>query len=168
MALATDGTRQALRSARAGNDAQLDFRLAELGVIGGDDEVAHHGQLATAAQGEAADGGDHWLAHAANLLPIARDEIVLVNIGVIGCGHGANICAGGKGFFAAGDDHAADAVIRIEGLERRAQLVHQLVVQCVELLGAVQPNHTDLPAFGALPADFNDFVIHGCPFELRV
>jgi hypothetical protein len=33
---------------------ELDLGLAELGVVGGDDEVAHHGQFAAATQREAA------------------------------------------------------------------------------------------------------------------
>ena len=54
--------RQALRAARAGHDAELDLGLAELRVLGGDDEVAHHGQLAAAAQRVAGHRRDHRLA----------------------------------------------------------------------------------------------------------
>jgi hypothetical protein len=55
----------------------------------------------------------------------------------------------GKCLFAAGDDHAADGRVGIEGLERGAQLIHQRVVQRVELLGAVEGDDTDLAGFGA-------------------
>ena len=41
------------------------------------------------------------------------------------------------------------AVVGVKGLERVAQLGHQLVVQCVELLGAVQRDDAHLVAFGA-------------------
>ena len=57
-----DRARQALRAAGAGDDAELDLGLAELGAVGGDDEVAHHRQLAAAAEREAGDRGDHRLA----------------------------------------------------------------------------------------------------------
>lgn len=92
------GTWQALRAAGARDDAQLDFRLAELRVVGGDDEVAHHRQLAAAAQGKAADGGDHGLADAADGLPVARDVVALVGVGKAVLSHGADIGAGRKGF----------------------------------------------------------------------
>ena len=40
----------------------VDLRLAELGGVGGDDDVAHHRQLAAAAQRKAGNRGDHRLA----------------------------------------------------------------------------------------------------------
>ncbi len=46
IALALPTARQPLRAAGAQDDAQLDFRLSELGGIGGHQDVAHHGQLA--------------------------------------------------------------------------------------------------------------------------
>jgi hypothetical protein len=58
-----DRARQALRSAHPGNDAELDLGLAELGRIGGDDEVGHHRQLAPAAKRIAVDRRDPRLAH---------------------------------------------------------------------------------------------------------
>ena len=39
--------------------------------VGGDDEVAHHRQLAAAAEREAGHRGDHRLAHLAHRLPVA-------------------------------------------------------------------------------------------------
>ena len=53
-----DQAGQPLRAAGARHDAELDLRLAELGGVGGDDEVAHHGQFAAAAEREAGDRGD--------------------------------------------------------------------------------------------------------------
>ena len=58
-----------LRAAGARHDAELDFRLAELGGVGGDDEVAHHRELAAAAQRKARHRGDHRLAAAATAVP---------------------------------------------------------------------------------------------------
>ena len=59
-----DRARQPLRAADAGDDAELDLRLAELGVVGGDDEVALHRELAAAAERKAGDRRDHRLARA--------------------------------------------------------------------------------------------------------
>ena len=120
--------RQPLRAARAGDDAQLDLGLAEFCVVGCNDEIAHHRQLAAAAEREAAHGCDHRFANAANRFPILGDVVALVNIGKAVSGHRANVSTGGKGFLAAGDDHAADFFIGIKGFERCAELVHELAV----------------------------------------
>ena len=47
-----DQARQPLGAAEAGDDPQLDLRLAEDGRLGGDPHVAGHRQLAAAAEGE--------------------------------------------------------------------------------------------------------------------
>ena len=67
-----DRAGQALRSAHAGRDAELDLGLAELRAVGGDDEVGHHRQLAAAAQREAGDRGDPRLAGRRDLSPSRR------------------------------------------------------------------------------------------------
>ncbi len=53
---------QALGAAHARQHAEVDFRLAELGAVARQDEVAHQRQLTAAAQGEAVDGRDDRLA----------------------------------------------------------------------------------------------------------
>ena len=50
-----DAPREPLRAAEAGNDAEIDFRLAELRLVARVDEVAGEGELAPAAQREAVD-----------------------------------------------------------------------------------------------------------------
>ena len=52
---------QPLGAAGAGDQAEQDLRLAELGVLGGDPEVGAQRQLAAAAQRVAGDRGDHRL-----------------------------------------------------------------------------------------------------------
>ena len=69
--------------------------------------------------------------------------------------HGRNVSTCGKGFFAAGDDDAANGLVGVKGFEGQAQLVHQSAVQGVQGLGAVQGDDANWPAFGA---DFNVFV----------
>ena len=58
----SDQPRQALRAAVARNDAELDFRLAELRVLGREPDGAGHRQFAAAAEGEAVDGRNDRLA----------------------------------------------------------------------------------------------------------
>ena len=57
-----DRAGEPLRSAHAGADAELDLGLAELGGVGGEDEVAHHRHLAAAAERIAGDRRDDRLA----------------------------------------------------------------------------------------------------------
>jgi hypothetical protein len=45
-----DHAGEALRAAGARHDAELDLGLAEARRVGGDDDVAHHGELAAAAE----------------------------------------------------------------------------------------------------------------------
>src|SRR5690606_11361421 len=100
-----------------GHDAQLDLGLAELGRIGGDDEVAHHGKFAAAAEGKARNGGDHRLAATRDPVPGA-DEVPKVDVHVGLRLHLLDVGAGGKGFFGSGNDHATDAVVRLPRIER--------------------------------------------------
>ncbi|KAG0762508.1 hypothetical protein G6F22_018622 [Rhizopus arrhizus] len=88
------GARQTLRAAGARDHAQLDLRLAELGGVGGDDDVAHHGQFAAAAQRVAADCGDHGLPDALQGFPVAGDVFAAVHIHVRPVFHRADIGAG--------------------------------------------------------------------------
>ena len=62
---------EALRAAGARHDAELDLGLAELGRVGGDDDVAHHGELAAAAEREARDRGNDRLAARATRSQVA-------------------------------------------------------------------------------------------------
>ena len=57
----TDQPGQPLGAAGAGDDPQLDLRLAEGGVVGGDPDVGAQRQLAATAEGVAVDRGDHRL-----------------------------------------------------------------------------------------------------------
>ena len=59
--LDADQPRQPLRALRAGDDAQVHFGLAQLGVGGGDAVVAGHGQLEAAAERRAVHRHDHRL-----------------------------------------------------------------------------------------------------------
>ena len=74
-----DRARQALRAAHAGNDAERDFRLAELCRLRCNDEITHHRHFAAAAKRKAADRSDDRLAGIGNVSPAAK-EIALVGV----------------------------------------------------------------------------------------
>jgi hypothetical protein len=105
--------------------------------------------------------GDHRLAHLADGLPVAGDEAARVGLHVAQRGHGGDVGARRKGLLAAGDDDAADAFVGIEGQQRRAQLVHQLPVQGIELLGPVQGDQAGLARALAPDLGQDAFIAHG-------
>src|SRR5205823_9641647 len=53
-------SRKPLRAAIARDEAELHLRLTELRCLGGDADVARHGELAPAAQGEAVYRRNRW------------------------------------------------------------------------------------------------------------
>src|SRR5579875_167355 len=78
-----DKAGQALGTTGAGDGAELDFWLSKLGVLRGEDEIAHHRELAAAAEGEAGNRGYDRLAACRDPLPALRDEVAKVNVLVI-------------------------------------------------------------------------------------
>ena len=68
-----DRARQPLRAADARDDAELDLGLAEFRVVGGDDEIALHRELAAAAERKARDRRDHRLARARDAVPVGGE-----------------------------------------------------------------------------------------------
>ena len=70
------GAQQALGAAGARHDAEVDFRLAEAGVLAGDEDVGVHGQLAAAAQGETVDCGYQGFGEAGDALPVGLARVV--------------------------------------------------------------------------------------------
>src|SRR5690606_4505533 len=101
-----------------------------------DDEIAHHGQLAATAERKAADGGDHRLAAAGDIVP-AGGKVLDHGLGEAVGLHFLDIRTGGKGLLRTGDDDGADAGICLEGGENAPQLVKQLAVQRVQRLRPV-------------------------------
>src|SRR4249919_1143007 len=102
-----------LRAATAGNDAEIDFRLAKASVLGGDDDVAAHRQFTAAAQGKAVHRGDHRLANSIDLIAVGEP---LLNSFVkrTALGHLFDVGAGGENFLPAGDDEDADLAVLIQ------------------------------------------------------
>ena len=150
-----DRARQPLRAADAGNDAELDLGLAELRVVGGDDDVAHHRELAAAAEREARDRRDHRLAHPRDAIPVRR-EVALEDVDVGLVRHLLDVGAGRERLLGAGDDHAADLLVGLERVDRGGQFGVELGVERVERLRPVEADDAD-PALGF---DDDGFVAH--------
>ena len=133
----SDQPGKALAAAHARHDAELDFRLAELRRVGGEDEVAHHGQLAASAEGEAGDRGDDRLAHRGQPLP-PGEAVIGIHLAVGPVLHLLDVGAGGERLRRAGDDKAAYGRIGIRRGHRVKQLGGELPVDRVQCRGAVQ------------------------------
>src|SRR5262249_21959820 len=101
---------EALGAADSGNDAELDFRLAEFGVIGGDEETAWHRQLAAAAERNAGAGGAHGFSRMGDAMP-GPDEIAEEGLGKSFARHFLDVGASGESLLRAGNDDTADCVV---------------------------------------------------------
>jgi hypothetical protein len=93
------------------------------------------------------------------VLPVARDVVRAIGVHVAVVLHDADVRAGGERLVAAGDHHAADAVVGVELLQRLAQLLHELRVERVQLLRAVERNKGD--AGRAALVDEDQLIAHG-------
>ena len=151
-----DRAGEALRAADAGDDAELDLGLAEFGVVGGDDDVALHGELAAAAEREARDRRHDRLARARGAVPGAG-EIAEIGLDEGLVGHLLDVGAGGEGLLVAGDQQAADVLVGLVGVDGLGELGLERDVERVELLRTVEPDDADA-AFGL---DDDVLVAHG-------
>jgi hypothetical protein len=111
---------QPLGAARAGDEAELDLGLAELGVVGDDPPVAGQRQLAAAAERVPGDGRDHRLRNLRDAVERrgqgARPHRHLL---VRGGGELLDVRARGEHLRAAVDDHGPDRRVfgrRVRGL----------------------------------------------------
>ena len=87
------------------------FGLAELGRLGRDDEIAHHGQLAAAAERVTGHRRDRGL-WACEMCSSPGDEVFEIDVHIALFLHLLDVCTGREGLFAAGDDNAPDRVVR--------------------------------------------------------
>jgi hypothetical protein len=129
-----DERREALRAAHAGDGADLDLGLAEDGLVGGKDDVHHHGELAAAAERVAVDGGDGGLADLEQAVEVL-EHVGVVPVDELALGHLLDVRAGdeGLGLRVAGDDDAADVGVLVERLEGGGELGGDLAVERVHL-----------------------------------
>ena len=142
---------QTLGAGEAGGDAQANLGLAELGAAlalgvgaGGQDDVAAHGQLTAAAQGEAVhsgDGGDLQLLNAAH-----QGAAPLAPLAAGGHVHGAllaDVGAGHEGAALAGDDEGAQLGVLLHLADQLLQLGDHSGIQRVQRLGTVDGGNAD-------------------------
>ena len=134
---------QALRSAIAGNDAELDFRLTEFGILTGQAHGARQRDLAAAAQRESVDAGDHGLAAVLDQVQhrLAAVRVFLGGHGIVP-GQLADVSARDERLVAgAGEEDGAHGRLALDLVKGAAQLFHGGHVEGVQHLGAV---HRDL------------------------
>ena len=133
--LDADQPRQALGAAAAGEQAQLHFRQAELGLgaVDGDAVVAGQRQFQSAAERGAVERSDHWPAA---LLQPAQEGLVgfCQLVGLLRLGHRVDLVDVGAGeefLLAAGEDHALDGGIALDARERIAERGGEFLVEHV-------------------------------------
>ncbi|MGY3239343.1 hypothetical protein ACVMAJ_006233 [Bradyrhizobium sp. USDA 4448] len=126
-----------------GDGTERDLGLAELGGIGGDDEITHHGEFAAAAERVARDRRDGRLPAARDAVAADRGEILGEHVDEALRLHLLDVGTGGKGLFAAGHDDAADRVIGFEIVDGRGNLAKDAEGERVEHLRPVQLDEAD-------------------------
>jgi hypothetical protein len=106
-------------------------RVGEGGTLGGYDEVAAQGDLETAGDAGAVDGGKDWLADGA-------DSVAGVAAGARRVGRGLEVDSGAEGRIGARDDHDPHLARRVGRLELPQEASAQRPVERVPHLGPVE------------------------------
>ena len=146
----------------AGDDAQFNFRLPELGGVRGNYEIAHHGQFAATTKSVARNGCNDRLATTVDPLPVLTNEVSHVDIHIAAVLHPLNIGTSRKCLLITGDHQGANTVICLKSIHGVCDFIHQIVGQGIERLGSVEGNQSDVvPRF-----DENVLVIHGGSLRL--
>jgi hypothetical protein len=122
------------------------------GSIGGDD-VALHGESQPPPSAKPATAAT-ISARLCRGIPV-RDEIAEIGLDEGLIRHFLYIGPGSEGFVATCDEHAADLVVTIEGLDRLRQLGNQRLVERIEGLRAAEADDSDTALC------FNDDVLVG-------
>nr|KAJ9624696.1 hypothetical protein H2204_010738 [Knufia peltigerae] len=147
----TTQAQQALAAAEARNQAEIDLRLADLGGIGGDAQMAGHGQFQPAAQRKSVHAGDHRLGHAfdaAHQRLAEQGEITSLNRAQ--CVHFRDVGAGYERLGAgAGQHHHPYRRVGGGVAKRLGQGLQGGGIEGVELVRALHGNGAD----GAVIAD---------------
>ena len=147
--LLAEHPRQALGAAAAGDDPEVDLRLAELGRLGGDDHVAGQRQLAAAAERVAGDGGDQRRLDRGEAPPERRGRVV-EGLGEAALAHRLDVGAGGEDLVGAGDHDAAHLGVGVEPLQLGGEPLHHLRRERVARLGPVEAQQGDVAVERAL------------------
>ncbi len=145
-----DDARQQPRAAVAGNDAQLDEALGELGLFGGHADVAHAGQVEARADGVAVHRRDHRHleveqcqrqlldAQAVLAAQLHRRQFAVA-------AHVAHIAARREGRARTREDHRAHRMVGVDAVDGGQELRHGRVAgERVAALGVVHRQRDDV------------------------
>ena len=144
--LERDHAAEALHAAGAGGQADARLGQGELGLVGGDDDVAGQRDLEAAAHGDAVHRGDHRLVEVEAVGEAAealgRVDRALAGLG-LDLGVVLEVVAGAEGLVAgAGDDGDPEVRVGLELVERLDHLLVRHGMAGVVDLGAVdRDNH---------------------------
>ena len=133
---------EALGAAAARDDPERDLRLPELGGLGGDDQVAEQRELAAPAQGETRHRRDDRRAGGGDPLP-ERHRRAVQHVLERALRHRLDVRAGREHLVAPGEHDAVDAVVGVERVDRRGELLHELRRERVARLRAVERDDPD-------------------------
>ena len=143
-------TSQALRSAHSRDHAQVDLRLPEHGCLARDDHIGHQSQLAPSPQGVAVDTGHDRCAQPREPVPGA-EPVCRVHLGIVLLRHLLDIGPGREGLLGAEKEDRADRRVGVERRGRLDDFLHQLGVERIERLRAVELD----PAYALGAGDFD-------------
>ena len=131
----------------------------EHGVVSHQGDVAGQQQGGAGAGDGAVSGGDGGLGEVDHLLHEDAGHVVEVEdgLGVVQALHLGDVAAGAEGAALGVDDHAADGVVLLSGVESGGQVHEDLLAHGVQSLGAVEADDADV----ALNAIQYGFQFHG-------
>ena len=144
-----DDAGHALGAAEAGDDAQTDLRLTELGLFGSHANVAGQGHFTAAAQGEAVhcgDGGlgEHVHSHEDAVAQLGEGQTLFHAHG----SHLADVGAGDEGTAGTGDDHNIHVLVMLHLVQSLGQIRKHCLAQGVQSLRTVHGDNTDMILLG--------------------
>ncbi len=160
----TDQARQTHSTAEARVDAQLDFRQADLGGGGHDAIVGSHAHLETATQGDAVDGdhGGHAqvfeIAEDLVRFEVAGNQLFIGQLEVVD--ELGDVGTDDEHILAAGDDHALDRSVGLDGIDSLAQIVESEAIEFIDGLTLEVEIQFDDAALKSLNRDGFTFVNH--------
>mmetsp|Transcript_8271 Transcript_8271/g.24869 ORF Transcript_8271/g.24869 Transcript_8271/m.24869 type:complete len:318 (-) Transcript_8271:108-1061(-) len=133
----TDASHETLSTSRARDDAQVNLGLSEFGGVGSVEDIAHHGQLAPAPEGEAGYGRNGGFAEFGDVAP-SLEHVRPVRLSEFPLRHFRNVRAGRECLFASRQYETTDAVVVVQRAGGVSQIVEQPVAQGVESPGTVE------------------------------
>jgi hypothetical protein len=138
-----NGSGQALRAARARNDAEVDFGLPKSGSFAGKNDVAEHRQLEATTEAKSADGGDGRLGEFSQSSP-GIHMCIGQHLRDAFAGHFGNIGPGSEGAIRAGQHHATHGIVTGKSIKSRNKLEQRGLIECVQNLRPVDADQYDM------------------------